>query len=195
MTIPTTNNNKGRKMVTDSVKDNMIVFYLNGTMPANAEIDRLEKQIADNEEKILAVQKASGAENQSDISHQLLILKRKLDEFALEDHYADNLTFQISEAANKLKVKNFSTTTWPLKSGKTDGTEVKVYQGSIRAQFEASFEQFSVFINTLERHNPTVFVDTFSISATDDEKPECPVNMELNYYIFKNQNQSNQDRM
>ena len=101
---------------------------------------------------------------------QIDMLVDKLTLFVANSYDLDNLTFDISETAERLKVDSFSS--------KGSGSEIFVeipncgYIGYsfIEIEFSGSFNDFAIFVNEMERHKPVIFIDEFSITNKTDTK-------------------------
>lgn len=112
-------------------------------------------------------------------------LEDKLHSYVADSNGSTNLTFDISQIANKNNVASFS-----IKS-KANNNFFDVPQCSLISEnrmdvsFMSDFRQFAMFLNSLERHEPVVFVDSFSITRSRQSDSGHRVKMGLSVFVEK----------
>lgn len=111
-------------------------------------------------------------------TEELEALKERLREFAVDYEAVSDVTLAVSSLAKSQNVGSFS-----IRSG---GGEINIelpncdyiWENRFEVSFEGNFLQFAMLLNALERSEPVVFIDEFSISrAREDVKN--PVEMNL----------------
>lgn len=108
-------------------------------------------------------------------SHLDLRLKEETDKsarFVIASETTSGLTLQISQLASQYNLMDFSTKTRDL--GSTFGQESKacITDAWLEMSFTCSFNQFIAFLNSLERNQPVVFVESAQITRdTDSQNP------------------------
>lgn len=112
-------------------------------------------------------------------------LEDKLRSYVADSNGSTNLTFDISEIANKNDVASFS-----IKSKANDGFyDVPlcslIGENRMDISFMSGFRQFAMFLNSLERHEPVVFVDSFSITRSRQSDSGHRVSMGLSVFVEK----------
>ena len=114
-------------------------------------------------------------------------LENKLRSYVADSNGSANLTFDISQIANKNDVASFS-----IKS-RASNNFFDVPQCSLIGEnrmdisFISDFRQFAMFLNSLEMHEPVVFVDSFSITRGRQSDSGHRVNMGLSVFVDKRQ--------
>jgi hypothetical protein len=109
-------------------------------------------------------------------------LKNDANTFVAEGENASNLTFDISRLSEQLKLSSLVI--------KTKGEQAvqnydHISESQISINFTSSFNQFFLLLNALERHQPVVFIDTFSINKPRQEQAGNDVTMGLDVFVTK----------
>jgi len=77
-------------------------------------------------------------------------------------------------------------------TGNQEYTEIpdckNIYEKQISVSFKADFNTIAVFLNTLERHRPVIFVDEFTIVRSNKDNLGHQVSMNLSIFVRKQQN-------
>lgn len=114
-------------------------------------------------------------------------LEDKLRSYVADSNGSTNLTFDISQIANKNDVASFS-----IKSKANNNFfffDVPqcslISENRMDVSFMSDFRQFAMFLNSLERHEPVVFVDSFSITRSRQNDSGHRVNMGLSVFVEK----------
>ena len=114
-----------------------------------------------------AAQEAAKQETQDRLTSQLASLKNTLGRFVVDVGESANLTFDISEAAGRQRLRAFSIKSKPTRTTPGKAELTYITQSGFDVSFDAGFEQFTTFLNTLERHEPVLFVDKFIIDRAE----------------------------
>lgn len=125
------------------------------------------------------------AENKNNLNKQLNDLKTKLGNLVYPAKDKPGLTYEITTIAKQENVSMFSI-------GPGDRTSYSSFSGSkycevihYNLEFNASFDQFAIFLNALERHHPVIFVDQFNITRNDKNYSQHHVLMSLAIIVEK----------
>jgi quinol monooxygenase YgiN len=150
--------------------------------------EQLEKQLAEKKQICGSALKAAQKETKIQLNEQIEQLRNKLKNFVIDFEDSANLTFDISQLANKKEVTSFSVETKNDSSGKAAMSDKYVSESHIDISFlAASFNQFAALLNALERHRPVIFVDKFAITRSDKNSSEHQVKMDLAVFVKKKQ--------
>jgi hypothetical protein len=104
---------------------------------------------------------------------------KRLKDFVIEQENTANLTFDIGRISSDVKLKSFSSNfTGSEGTIKTDNYK-HIIARQINVNFNSSFNKFAIFLNTLERSRPVIFVDTFSIIQSGESGLGHKVDMKL----------------
>jgi Tfp pilus assembly protein PilO len=164
-----------------------VLAYVVLILPQQKSKEQVESEYAQIKRKYDSVIEMRKEETRARLKEELESLKNQLKDFALDSENAPNLTFDISQIANKKKVDSFSIKT--QENVKTSaGLGLKhIKENEIDINFAGDFNQFATFLNTLERNRPVVFVDSFKITRSHRDELGHKVNMKLAVFIRKQQ--------
>lgn len=98
---------------------------------------------------------------------QVAGLKEELERYLAPDEEAKSIAFRVSRIAEQSGIKGFSTKFKPKKMESVVDNCPQIDMSRIDISFKGEYAQFVRLINDLERHQPIVFVDSFSIVAAD----------------------------
>ncbi len=130
---------------------------------------------------------ASSEKSRRQRQEEITMLDKKLALYVAEEIAIDSLPFDIATIADNVKVTDFSSTSRSI----TDESFLEIqncgYIGYtlIDIMFTASFNNFARFINTLERHDPIIFIDELSISRNKENLDENRARLGLSIFIHR----------
>ncbi len=139
------------------------------------------------ETKLLAqsAREAAQEENKNLLLDQLSNSSERLKDFVIEQENAANWTFDIGRISSEVKLNSFSSIfTGSEGTIKTDNYK-HIIARQISVNFNSSFNKFAIFLNTLERNRPFIFIDTFSITRSGESESGHSVDMKLAVLVGK----------
>jgi hypothetical protein len=163
----------------------LLLFYLLFLAPQERIRRMTERRLADT--KLLAESAIEAAEekNKNLLLEQLSKSDNRLKDFVIEQENAANLTFDIGRISSEVKLNSFSSNfTGGERTIKTDNYK-HIIARQISVNFNSSFNKFAIFLNTLERSQPVIFIDTFSITRSTESDSGHKVNMKLAVLVGK----------
>lgn len=161
--------------------------YIIVLSPQQKSKQQVETEYAQTKRKYDSVIEMSKEETKARLKEELESLKNKLKVFTVDFEDAPNLTFDISQIANKKKVDSFSIKTQENIKASADLGLKHIKENQIDINFAGDFNQFATFLNTLERNQPVVFVDSFKITRSQRDELGHKVNMKLAVFVRKQQ--------
>jgi hypothetical protein len=141
-----------------------------------------------NETKNLAqsAREAAQEKNKAKLIELLTNSGNRLKDFVVDQEKASNLTLDIGRISSDVRLNEFSSNF----AGSEGATRTDIYKHitprQISVNFNSSFNKFAVFLNTLERNRPVIFVDTFSITRSSESDSGHKVDMKLAVLVGKN---------
>ncbi len=165
----------------------LVLAYILVIGPQRKLRHRADKELEAKQQMYHAVIKAAQEENRVKLNEQIEQLRNRVNDFVTEFEDSANLTFDISQIASDNQVDSFRIKTREQRgsSGTDDGEYVR--EEHLAVSFEAGFNQFATFLNALERHEPVVFVDKFTITRSKQEDSAHKVSMDLAFFVRKRQ--------
>ncbi len=97
------------------------------------------------------------------------------------------MTFDIGRIANEEKVASFSIRNNDKQSVSDIPDCNSICENHIDISFIAGFNQFATFVNALERHQPVLFVNEFSISRSKKGQSAYQVSLDVAAFVKKRQ--------
>jgi hypothetical protein len=159
-------------------------FIINPQMKIKS---KLFKEVAEKKAQLDLAYNASLEENKKKLAAEVETLRTKLGDYVSDYENFANQTFSISRIAGDKQVTAFTVKT-PEMDKQQDQIKAKSLQeNKMEISFTSDFLQFANFINTLERHQPVVFVDRFKIQRGDQGGPSNKVDMSLSFFVRKKQ--------
>jgi hypothetical protein len=144
-----------------------------------------ERKLADTKHLAQSAREAAEEKNKNLLLEQLSNSGDRLKDFVVEQQNAANLTFDIGRISSDLKLNSFSSNfTGGEETIKTDNY-THIIARQISVNFNSSFNKFAIFLNTLERSRPVVFIDTFSITRSVESDSGHKVDMKLAVLVGK----------
>ena len=95
------------------------------------------------------------------------------------------MTFDIGRIANEENVSSFSIKNNDKQSVSEIPDCKNICENHIDISFIAGFNQFATFVNALERHQPVLFVNEFTISRSNKGEPTYQVSLGVAAFVRK----------
>lgn len=143
---------------------------------------QLKAQLAEKEQIFNDAQATTSEQAKAALNEEIKGLRDTLYNFTVDHSDSSNSTFAISQIAKEKKVTSLSSKT---KSNLKIPNSDFLTKNQINISFNSGFEQFAVFLNSLERNNPVIFVDQFTITRSQDGNWNHNIKMNLSVLVTK----------
>lgn len=167
----------------------LIGFYFLVLLPQAKRIDSLSREIDQKSDLYFFANKLINKDEIDKIEKQKEQVIAVLKSFIVGYDKAESLAFDISNIAAHSGLKDFAITN----STSNEASEKefsKIDIGRINLKFNSGFTEFARFINLLEKNQPVVFVDKFTIELIELNSNTNPVSMSLECFINREQDRS-----
>jgi hypothetical protein len=164
-----------------------ILAYILVLGPQNSSKKRLKSTLAEKKQLYEFAQRATQEQTKIRLNEQIEGLRDILKDFVVDFEDSANLTFDIGRIANEEDVSSFS-----IKNNEKQGiSEIpdcnSICENHIDISFIARFNQFATFLNALERHQPVLFVNEFTISRSKKGESVYQVTLDVAAFVKKQQ--------
>lgn len=157
----------------------LLLAYLFVLAPQEKIRNMTDRKLDDTKNLAQSAREAAQEKNRTKLIELLTNSGNVLKEFVVDQENASNLTLDIGRISSDVNLNAFSSI-FSTGEGATKTDDYKyVTQRQISVNFNSSFNKFAVFLNTLERRRPVIFVDTFSITRSAESDSGHKVDMKL----------------
>lgn len=129
---------------------------------------------------------ASLEDNKKKQAAEVESIKARLSNYVSEYEDSPNLTFAVSRIAGEKQVRTFTVKTPEIGRQPDQLATKNLQENKMEISFVSDFMQFANFINTLERHQPVIFVDRFRMQRDGQGGTANKVDMALSFFVRKN---------
>jgi hypothetical protein len=161
-----------------------VLFYLFIFSPQNKTHKDIEKKIIQGKQEYEQAQRAAKSEIQASMNEEIGLLQNKLENFVLDSKSAADLTFDISQMAKECSLSSFNVQSSDMQVAASSEPN-SIFEKHIKVSFVAGFNEFAVFLNSLERHKPVLFVNEFILSRQNNDKTTYQVILDLAALVQK----------
>jgi hypothetical protein len=161
--------------------------YVFMIVPQGKKLKAVNDGVVDRRQQYQLAKEAGADDIMVEWQSELEKLKNRFTEFVTDFEDSSNLSFAISRILNNIgAISSASIESPPQSYSEISGSE-HLAQISTKIQFTATFNQFALVINSLERHKPVFFIDSFSISRSKgpELKTSHEVSMNLTSLVRK----------
>jgi hypothetical protein len=145
------------------------------------------KESTEKRQKFESALSAAQEDNKKKLAGEVEELKTRMSDYVSEYEESANLTFSISRIAADKQVSGFTVKTSEQSKVQDAAAARNLQENRVEIAFSSDFSQFASFLNTLERHQPVIFVDRFKVSRGDQSGVPNKVDMTLSYFVRKKQ--------
>lgn len=149
------------------------------------ELEKAGRNLQESQDKLAFAQSAGKEETKRRTQERLDKTQQSLNTFSCPASGESSLVFQISQLADSIGLKKF-TSRFPEVIQETTLQESKhIAEGWLTTEFDADYLKTAAFINSLERHEPVLFVESIHLRSSRDNPGEASVRLTLSYLIRK----------
>ncbi len=147
----------------------------------------LDVQLTDVKNLYRVARYAAEEKNRIELEQTVQTLNTRVCDFSMQADATADLAFELAKLADETGVESFA-----MKPKRKQGLEAipncdLIGRDYIELNFNGPFHEFATLLNALERHHPTLFVETFSIRRGRSQESEPQVNMQLAVLVKKPQ--------
>jgi hypothetical protein len=162
-----------------------VLLYIMAVAPQNKILKQLKLQVAEKTETYTFLKGAKGQGQQAKINTDFEDLRQYFSDFVLSGNDLSNLDLMLGQISLKNRFDSFSSKSMDdLKNDKVDNFKY-IGERRLKLSFLTDFRSLCTFVNELERHQPIIFIDQFSLTSdsTNDSLPLA--GMELAVFFEK----------
>jgi hypothetical protein len=163
----------------------LLLSYLSVLSPQDKLRRMTDRKLNDTKNLAQSAREAAQEKNKAKLIELLTNSGNELKDFVIDQENASNLTLDIGRISSDVKLSAFSSIFAGSEGAAKTGNYKYINPRQISVNFNSSFNKFAVFLNTLERRRPVIFVDTFSISRSGESDSAHSVDMKLAVLVGK----------
>ncbi len=145
----------------------------------------LTAQLDETKERYAAAKVAANKEDQARMAEAVEALRSRVSDFTVELETAPDLVLDIARLAGEMGVESFAMRPRSKQGLDTLSGCDRLGEKRIDVSFTAPFPDFVAFLNALERYQPVLFIESFTISHSRHQSPYPQVMMELALLVEK----------
>ena len=157
----------------------LFLFYLIVLGPQRALRGRTETRLAEVQALAQAATDAAQEKNKIRLTEQVQDANLTLERFAIGQESTDNLTLDVRAVPGGNELGAFGISAGGSEAVIKMANCKQITGRRVTVTFASSFSKFAAFLNNLERHQPVIIVDTFTITRARDETSQHKVDMGL----------------
>jgi uncharacterized lipoprotein YehR (DUF1307 family) len=162
-----------------------VFIYVFSLKPVFKSKSELTKKLEKAKQEYEDAKKMSDENARKELAEEIEGLRERIRNYVTDSDGSVNLTFDISRLAKSNRVSGFSIRSLNQKNlSDIVGCHV-LGENKMEVEFKGNFRQFAKFLNQLERHDPVVFIDKFSVVRDRNEGANNHITMNLSVFVEK----------
>jgi len=162
----------------------LAAFYYLFLVPQQKSLDTLRAKINAEEEKRADLRLAGMPSVQKEYRKKIENLQKRLNEMVSGYDDSSSMTFAVSKIAREKNISSFTSKGVKRVLDPTLEKCKNISEKRIRVSVNSDFAGFIQYLNSLERNQPVIFVDKFSLEK-NSKKSTLDVEMELAAFTRK----------
>jgi hypothetical protein len=154
-------------------------FYTLVLRPQINDRRQLDVQVAQAQAHYTRAVEAAKPEGQARLMEELDRLDRRTADFLVRFEETPDLAFEIGRLAHESRLESFGMKPTGTRAPETLPAGEYIGEKRVNVSFSAGFTRLAAFLNALERHQPVIFVETFTIHRPLELDAEPRVDMQL----------------
>ena len=164
-----------------------VVAYLILLKPQINNKKNVQNTLSEKKQLYESAQKAADEQTKIRLNQEIEGLRDTLKDFVVEQEDSANLTFDIGRIASEKDLSLFSIKNKDKRGVSKITDSNSISENHIDINFIAGFNQFATFVNALERHQPVLFVNEFSITRSNKNDTAYKVTLDVATFVKKQQ--------
>lgn len=148
-----------------------------------AAFEQAERDLQESQEKLSFAQSAGKEDTKRRTLERLEKTRESLHTFTCPAAAESALIFRIGQLATTLELKKFTSRVPDSSIDKTLEKSERIAEGWLTVDFVADYLKTAAFINSLERNEPVLFLESMTLRRTEDNAEEASVRLNLSYLI------------
>ena len=165
-----------------------LLLYTCLLIPQQKNKKMIENQLAEKKEAFANIKNLSQSNIAEKLRAEIEDITSMKNNFVAEPEIMNNLTFEIGQIADSLKINAFKIVLRKDGANDDQGKWKHIAEKHFAVSFQADYNQFANFLNSLERHKPVVFVDNFKIAKAGKDDEPADVRIGLTVLVKKSEN-------
>lgn len=164
----------------------LLLFHLLLIAPQQNDIEQSTIQITQTAVRNQKLRKAATPAAQARIKNTLENHQEKLTDFVIDSKDASRLNFVLNNIADHIddiKTSSFTSQILPTYASSKINEYEHFREQRMNVTFVSNFEGFAHFLNALERSQPVIFVDKFSVEP-EKRKDSSDLIIDMNLAVF-----------
>jgi hypothetical protein len=163
----------------------LAAFHVFVGAPQSAALERLRAALDDKERDYAALVAARAERDAGRVRAELDGIRSAVGAFVASPEAVSGIDLAISERAHGKGLENFSSKIMHGGANPALGKLEQVGERNFKLSFEADFRSFLSFINELERQEPVIFVDAFTLGRDMAHETRAIADVELSVLFEK----------
>ena len=177
------------KIATGAVWAVCLGFFAVGALqvsePQKAALEKAKREVQESQEKLAFAQDAKKDDTLKRMQQRLEATQASLNAFSCSPAEESAMIFQVGQLAHTLQLKKFTSRFPENVPEQTLEKDRRLTEGWLAVEFVADYLKLAAFVNSLERQTPVMFVESMSVTQSQDNPEEASVRMNLSYLIRK----------
>lgn len=148
-------------------------------------IEQARRDLNESQEKLAFAQSAGKDETKQRTQERLARTRDSLNTFSCPAAAESSLIFQIGQLAHTLELKKFTSRFPDNVPEQTIEKSDRIAEGWLTVEFIADYLKAAAFVNSLERHEPLLFIESIHLRPSEEGVDEASVRLTLSYLIRK----------
>ncbi len=161
----------------------MGLFYGTVLRPQNRQWAGLRQELSNLTLQFDQAQQSRTEQSRTHLQTQLAALRKSWQDFVVDPGRASALAFQVGQMANDLKVSEFSARRKDAQNREEMQDFKKIDESWLQIGFRGPFESFAQFLNRIERNQPAMFVEEFSLKRNQNPSAKPDAEVSLCYFV------------
>lgn len=155
--------------------------------PQKNDRKRIENELSEKKQTYELALRAAKEETKVQLNNQIENLRNRLKDFVIDFEDSADLTFKISQIADKKDVASFSIKGKENTIRSAEPAGKYINENQIVISFIGGFNQFATFLSDLERHRPVLLVDKFAMTPAGQDESVFRVSLNIAAFVRKQQ--------
>jgi hypothetical protein len=163
------------------------LFYSMCITSQESDMALVRSDISRAQETYGALMKAQSPAGQTRLMEEQQEKRDLAIDFVAEFSKTESLAFMVNKLAQKQKLGAFGSSRIATQKNDVMDDCKYITKQKVRIVFDADFNAFATFVNTMERSKPIVFVDVFTVTNAQDGKSTSNNSIDLAVFCSKNE--------
>jgi hypothetical protein len=161
----------------------LVIIHIFMVTPQKDELKILQSELLERKAEYSTSEIADSAGTRTQLSRETEQLSEQLSEYVVERDNLSKVIFSVKKFASEIGLRKYQSSLIAGLFYEPIDNCYRIGNMNVRLSFNSTFNEFAWFVNTIERHKPIIFIESFSVEQPSGSENELQMGMVFSTFV------------